>query len=129
MAMPALLAEGLCVAAGGAIGSLGRWGLMATGWFDSGRIWHTVTVNLIGAFLIGALWQICSSTTVTRHIQPFLFTGILGGFTTFSTLALDTTRLLSAGDALRADIYLAISLAGGIAACIIGIWAAKTILT
>lgn len=129
MAMLALLAEGLCVAAGGAIGSLGRWGLMATGWFDSGRIWHTVTVNLIGSFIIGALWQICSSTTVTHHVQPLVFTGILGGFTTFSTLALDATRLLSAGDTLRAAIYLAISLVGGIAACIIGIWAAKTILT
>ena len=129
MAMPALLAEGLCVAAGGAIGSLGRWGLMATGWFDSSRIWHTVTVNLIGAFLIGALWQICSSPTLPPQITPFLFPDILGVFTPFPTLALDTPPRLSAGYALRAAIYLAISLAGGIAACIIGIWAAKTILT
>lgn len=129
MALPALLAEGLCVAAGGAIGSLGRWGLMATGWFDSGRIWHTVTVNLIGSFIIGMLWQICSATTLPRHVQPLVFTGILGGFTTFSTLALDATRLLSAGDTLRAALYLAISLAGGVTACILGIWTAKTILT
>ena len=63
------------------------------------------------------------------HTAVSIHLSILGGFTTFSTLALDTTRLLSAGDALRAAIYLAISLAGGIAACIIGIWAAKTILT
>lgn len=128
MALPALLTEGLCVAAGGAIGSLGRWGRLATGWFDSGRIWHTVTVNLIGSFVIGLLWQITSVNSAPRHLQPFLFTGILGGFTTFSTLALDATRLLSAGDTMRAALYLAISLAGGIADCLLGIWAAKSAL-
>jgi len=92
----------LFVAAGGAIGAALRYviGLEITGRTGEGFPWHTLFINVVGAFLIGALlalpWTGMSSGAPWRL---FLVTGILGGFTTFSTLSYESIELVSQGRA------------------------------
>ena len=82
------------VALGGIIGSLARYGLAeaiphAPGAFP----WATFVTNVLGCFAIGVL---LTRLTPRSHplLRPFLGTGVLGGFTTFSTFAVDTEKLL-----------------------------------
>lgn len=116
--MPVLLA----VALGGVLGSLARWGvdeaMPATRPGD--WPWATLTVNLVGALAIGAL--LTSGLLVGRPHwwRPLLVTGVLGGFTTFSALALETGVMLDAGRPLAAIGYLAVTVAGGLAAVVLG---------
>ncbi|MEA3503915.1 MAG: CrcB family protein, partial [Bacteroidota bacterium] len=79
----------LYIAAGGATGTLLRYyisGLahkIGTGIFP----WGTVAVNLIGALLIGLSWGLFDRITIPANNRLFLFIGLFGGFTTFSTFA------------------------------------------
>lgn len=89
------------VAAGGVLGALARWavlpGLGGTGW-------AVLVVNVLGCLLIGAVGELVPAGTRWRL---FLGTGVLGGFTTFSTYAVDGLDLLAAGRATVAVGYLA----------------------
>jgi len=93
----------LFVAAGGAIGAALRYGIGAgiTARTGEGFPWHTLVINVVGAFLIGMLlalpWTGMSSGAPWRL---FLITGILGGFTTFSTLSYESIELATQGRAL-----------------------------
>jgi CrcB protein len=89
------------VAAGGALGALGRWGLAVT-WPPGPRgfPWATFVTNVAGCLLIGVLMVLVTEVWSGRRLlRPFLGVGLLGGFTTFSTYAVDTTRLAAAGGA------------------------------
>jgi len=98
---------------GGMIGSLGRVGLaQALPHAAAAWPWPTFGVNLLGALVLG--W------TVTRlrpasYRRPFLGIGVCGALTTFATLQLELLRMLDAGELLRALLYAAASLAGGLA--------------
>lgn len=112
------------VAAGGAVGSLARWGVgealpHATGSFALA----TFLVNVAGCLLIGALMVLVLEVwPPTRLVRPFLGVGVLGGFTTFSTSMLDTTQLVRAGHPGTAAAYLF----GTLAAAIVAVWASMT---
>jgi fluoride exporter len=91
---PPLAAVLAVIALGGVIGSLGRYGLAEAFPHGAGSFpWATFATNVLGCFLIGVL---LAMLTPLSHplLRPFLGTGILGGFTTFSTFAVDTDRLL-----------------------------------
>jgi CrcB protein len=81
---------------GGAIGTLARYALAGfthrvySGAFPMG----TLLVNLIGSLVIGFLWGISESRNISPNYRSFAFIGLLGGFTTFSTYALETMNLL-----------------------------------
>src|SRR5690242_7485541 len=83
------------VAAGGAIGASARYGAAllwptATDAFP----WTTLVVNVVGCAVIGAFMVLITEVwTVHRLVRPFFGTGVLGGFTTFSTYAADIRRL------------------------------------
>jgi CrcB protein len=112
----------LLILSGGAIGSLGRY--MASGLahqFTSSIFpVGTLAVNLIGSFLIGLLWGIFENTMVSPNVRSFIFIGILGGFTTFSSYSLETLNLLRDGElklafanfALNNFLGLGLALAG-----------------
>jgi len=112
----------LVVAAGGALGSLARW-VVALQLPHEGRQfpWATFCVNVAGCGLIGALMFFEEELLApSRYRRAFLRTGILGGFTTFSTYGLDTHTLLLAGAVVVAGVYVLGSIAAGLAAVRLG---------
>jgi len=96
----------LLVALGGAFGSVSRY-LLGT-WIQSVSRsidfpYGTLTVNLIGCFVIGFLSQLAETRGVfTSETRAFVFIGILGGFTTFSSFGNDTINLLRDGETFNA---------------------------
>ncbi len=97
----------LAVLAGGAIGSLARFG-MATA---AGRLlgqgfpWGTVLINDLGSFVIGWIAGLTGPggrQAVPEAVRAFVMIGLCGGFTTFSSFSLQTMELLRSGYALRA---------------------------
>ena len=107
------------VALGGAIGATGRWavarGVESAGWTDSdpGWPWATLIVNVVGCVLIGlAARRIVRDTTT----WAFAVTGVLGGFTTFSALAVELNNLADADRLPLAVLYATVTIAAGIGA-------------
>ena len=95
----------LWVALGGAIGSAARYGVNV--WsgrmFGSEFPWHTLIVNVLGCFVMGALTEMMALKLHVGHeARAFLTTGILGGFTTFSAFSLDFAYLVERKQAVAA---------------------------
>ena len=92
----------ISVAAGGAIGSLARHGVNAAvaHLFVRPVPYATAAVNLIGSAVIGVLAGLIASERLTMApaMRAFVFVGLLGGFTTFSSFMLDTLTLTQGGD-------------------------------
>jgi CrcB protein len=113
---PAVLAA---VAVGGVLGATGRW---AVNWLVETTIWQrqpagwpwaTLTVNIVGAFLIGIAARRIDRYTIA---WAFTVTGILGGFTTFSALAVELNDMADADRLPLAIAYAGVTLAAGVAA-------------
>jgi fluoride exporter len=107
------------VAAGGALGALARH-LLASAWPHpaGGFPWSTLVVNLTGCLLIGAL--LATAYAHRPLVRAFLATGVLGGYTTFSTYAVETRDLVAAGRPGLAAVYALSTLAGALAAVALG---------
>jgi CrcB protein len=119
------------VAAGGVLGSEARY-LASRLWPDrpGSFPYTTFGVNLVGCYVIGVLLVIISDmTTVNRLVRPFLATGVLGGFTTFSTYAVDSQRLISTGHPGTALANIVATMAGALAAVTVGVVGTRRILT
>lgn len=115
----------LLVAVGGAAGSAARY-LVSSHLHPVGG-WPVATLaeNVLGAFLLGLLLEALvrrgAETPGARRVRLTLGTGVLGGFTTFSSLAIETERLLVDGAAGTAAGYVAASLVLGVLACLGGV--------
>lgn len=120
----------LVVAAGGAIGALSRYGvglLLPTtrGHFPYG----TFLINVLGCALIGVLMVLVGEVYPNRPlIRPFFGTGILGGFTTFSTYSNDFRALLRPGTVPLALVYLAGTLLCALLAVSLTTWLTRKIV-
>ncbi|MGB8812244.1 MAG: fluoride efflux transporter CrcB [Paracoccaceae bacterium] len=110
------------VALGGAIGAVLRHltSLGALRVFGAGFPCGTLAVNVVGSFVMGALFVALAQKDALR-LAPFLMTGILGGFTTFSAFSLDAFRLWEDGQAGLASGYVLGSVALSIAALVAGV--------
>jgi CrcB protein len=111
------------VAAGGVIGSLGRYAVGLSLPHDSGTFaWSTFLVNVTGSLAMGVLvvW-VLSMVRPHPWLRPFLGVGVLGGWTTFSSYALDLHAMMQAGHPLVAAAYLVGSLVAGLVAVGLGI--------
>lgn len=117
------------IAVGGALGSLARWGLgkampHATHAFATG----TLLINIIGSLLLGILMALVLEIwSETRYLRPFVGTGVIGGFTTFSTFALDA-RYEATDSFPVATAYVLSSVAGGVLAVLLGLVAARAFI-
>ena len=114
----------ISVALGGAIGSVLRYLVGLTVAFPLG----TLTVNVIGSFAIGLIWVHLADRGL-QHWLPFVMTGLLGGFTTFSAFTLDALRLVEEGRVTAAGAYVLASLVASVLACAVGIWIARGMTT
>ncbi len=127
MSRPAHQRPGLIalVCLGGAAGTAARFGL-ATAVPASG-LWPTSTfvANLLGAFLLGVLLEALvgrgPETPGARRVRLALGTGALGGFTTFSALAIEVERLAAQGEWGLALAYGLVSVAGGFVCALVGV--------
>lgn len=82
---------------------------------SSGFPFATLAINVLGSLLMGVLVVLLSQHGgLPRHTQLFLATGMLGGFTTFSTFSLETMALLHRGQLLAAVLYVLVSVIGAI---------------
>jgi CrcB protein len=119
----------LAVAAGGALGGSARYTLLLLMPHEGpGFPWATFTENVAGSFAMGALVVLVTEVARPhRLLRPFLGVGVLGGFTTFSTYAVDIVGLVEAGAPGTALAYLAATLVGALAAVWAGMALTRTL--
>ncbi|MBT3991721.1 MAG: fluoride efflux transporter CrcB [Rhodospirillaceae bacterium] len=113
----------LSIAAGGAVGAVGRYLAMAGigHWLGHGFPYGTLVVNIIGSFLLGALIEVSALTwSPSPEMRAFFVVGVLGAFTTFSAFSLDVVTLIERGDFLPAAFYIIASVVVSIAALFFG---------
>ncbi len=117
----------LLVGIGGAFGSISRY-LLGT-WIQTlseslDFPFGTLTVNLIGCFVIGFLAQLADARGVfTPESRAFVFIGILGGFTTFSSFGNDTINLFRDGETFNALVNVGANVLLGLAL----VWLGRTV--
>jgi len=113
----------LAVAAGGALGAVGRYLVMS----GVGRMlgphdfpWGTLTVNIVGSVLMGVLIEVLALVwSPSQELRAFLVVGVLGAFTTFSTFSLDVVVLVERGQ----NLFVAAYVAGSVLLCVGGLFA------
>ena len=113
----------LLVAAGGAIGSMLRWGLSGAvqRWTDSPFPWGTFAVNAMGSLAVGFVAAVAlERALVSPAVRLFSIVGVLGGFTTFSAFSYETLALLRDGQWLSAVGYAGGSVVVGVMAALVG---------
>ncbi|WP_341208415.1 fluoride efflux transporter CrcB [uncultured Sphingomonas sp.] len=117
------------VMAGGAIGSGARFltGRAMTHALGSGWPWGTLTVNIVGGLLMGLLVGVLArnASASGETWRLLLGIGVLGGFTTFSSFALDVVGMIERGALATALSYVLLSVAGAIVALFAGLAIAR----
>ena len=106
------------IAAGGVLGSLGRWVVgLALPHADGRMPWGTLLVNVTGALAMGLLIAWLADRESPAWVRPFAATGLLGGWTTYSAFALDAVTL----SPVVAVGYVAATVVLGVGACALGL--------
>ena len=120
----------LWICLGGAVGTAGRyllgdWLMRVAG---PAFPWGTLAVNVLGSFLLGLVMQLALSTDwISPTLRLTLATGVLGGFTTYSSFNYETLRLLEGGSLLLAGANLAGTVAGCLVAGTLGMALARAL--
>lgn len=121
----------LFLIAGGAIGSALRYGVSM--WIQRTMLhsfpFGILSVNVIGSFLIGFCWSLAEYHNLSLNARTFLFTGLFGGFTTFSSFALDTMSLMKTGEYKLAILNILASNTLGLLAVFLGLLLGKNTLS
>ena len=119
--------ELICIFLGGGTGSVLRYAVQM---MLHERIvpysfpWATFAVNIAGSFLIGMFYALSARFNLPADIRLLLTTGLCGGFTTFSTFALETSTLLRSGSYIPAAVYVILSLT----LCVLAVFAAQRLV-
>lgn len=116
--------DAMLVALGGAVGATARWGIgvWAFRHWEMDFPWHTLAINLLGAFLLGLLMALSVDRGIVSPAwRALLGVGVLGGFTTFSTLSYETLTLIQNGFLLRGVANMLGSGIGGVLAALLGV--------
>ncbi|MEM8769479.1 MAG: fluoride efflux transporter CrcB [Pseudomonadota bacterium] len=116
----------LAVAAGGALGAIGRF-LISTAFFVPGEFpWPTLAINIAGSLGIGVLWGLYGQHAWFESWGRYLLVvGFLGGFTTFSAFSLETVGLFEGGRLGAAAGYVGASVIG----CVLAAWLGQRLTT
>jgi len=119
------------VALGGAIGAVGRFVVMsAVGHIaHTGFPWGTLTVNVLGAFILGSVIEISAlAWSPSPEVRAMVVVGMLGAFTTFSTFSMDLYYLLERGALINASVYAVGSVLVCLVAFSLGLYVFRLIL-
>lgn len=84
----------------------------------------TLTVNIVGSFLMG-VFVVAAAQRGLTYYSPFIMTGLLGGFTTFSSFSMETVLLIERGETLQAALYIALSVGLSVGAMMAGLVATR----
>ena len=125
-----MLRQILLVAIGGAVGSVARHlvGVASLRLFGPAFPFGTLIVNLVGAFVMGVFVELLARRFgASNDLRLLIATGVLGGFTTFSSFALDTAALWERGEVISSFVYVATTLVLGLAALFLGLGLARTL--
>lgn len=117
----------LLVGAGGAAGSMARYGVsyIISKYVDHPFPFATLAINVVGSLIIGLLFGVLSRHQMQQGTYLLLASGFCGGFTTFSTFALENVNLMQKGQSFSALLYIGISIILGLMLCKVGIWLAS----
>jgi CrcB protein len=89
----------------------------------------TLAVNLLGCFLIGIFYALSErGNLLSPEWRMFLTTGFCAGFTTFSTFTYESVNLINGREYFACGVYAIVSVVGGIAATVFGIWLMKSLI-
>ena len=121
----------LFVALGGAIGSSLRYFISTTEVLNGGFLasWRTFIVNILGSLVIGFMFSVFETTSNFENLKVFIIIGILGGFTTFSSFALENINLIREGEIKTALYYIIATNTLGIIGAFIGYYLYKQLFT
>jgi fluoride exporter len=119
----------LSVALGGAIGASGRYlvNVSVMRIVGPGFPFGTMVANVLGSFIMGVIVVVLARRDGMAY-APFLMTGLLGGFTTFSAFSLDTITLFERGELGQAGLYVAFSVGLSLAAIALGVLATRAMV-
>jgi len=123
-----MLGNVLMVAIGGALGAVARYGLGIAMFRLTGPGFPlgVMTANVVGSFFMGVFVVFAAQRGLT-HLSPFVMTGLLGGFTTFSAFSLETMTLFERGDWGQAAAYVVMSVGLSVGALALGLVMARTL--
>lgn len=119
----------LAVAVGGAVGCCARYGVTQLVQLVYGRSFPlaTLAINVLGCFLMGFLFfETLERVSMNPVLRTAILTGGLGGFTTFSTFAMETLLLIEDGETGYAVAYLVLSILLGLLAALLGAYIARS---
>ncbi len=119
----------VAIALGAALGAPARYGIAQVIHAASGTFpWATFVTNVSGSFVLGLVMAlILERFPPSRYLRPFVATGFLGAYTTYSTFAVESDMLVKQGHAAIAVAYAAASLVTGCVAVWAGIWVARSV--
>ena len=117
------------IAAGGALGALGRHWVSGAALrvMGPGFPWGTLTVNVVGSFVMGVFIAVLAAHATSQALRAFLTVGLLGAFTTFSTFSLDIVFLAERKEFGAALTYGAASVTLSIGALLAGLALARSL--
>jgi fluoride exporter len=120
----------LAIAIGGTLGCWARYAMTNLVQAIYGRDfpYATLSINVLGSFLMGFLFiETLERLTISPHLRIGILTGFLGGFTTFSTFAMETLLLVEQGEGGRSLLYATLSLALGFLGAFGGAYIARNL--
>lgn len=120
------------ILAGGAAGTALRAALESAFGAPAGQWpWATLAINLIGAFVLAALLEALAQSGADegwrRAVRLGVGTGLLGGFTTYSTLSVETVQLITHGRWAAAALYAGSTVVGGFLAALLALWLVRSV--
>lgn len=124
-----MFANLISVAIGGALGASLRYlaGIGVIRVFgQTGIPLGIIFVNVLGSFLMG-VFVVAAAQRGLNSLSPFVMTGLLGGFTTFSAFSLEAVTLYERGDVAQAALYVTLSVVLSIGGLVAGLWIARAV--
>lgn len=120
----------LSIILGGGIGALSRYGISRLIAENHNDVfpWGTFTVNIVGALLIGFLYQFFDRFFVTPEVRNFFTVGLVGAFSTFSIFTMESVVLLRSGQLATGVLYFFGSALAGLVAVLLGLFIGDVVL-